>query len=518
MSETYTLRPDRLSLADLRRLDDPAIRVELDPSCRERIRAGADVIAGAIRAGRAVYGVNTGFGPLSNTLIPESQLGELQRRVVLSNAVGVGPLLDDRVVRRIMILKVATVALGLSGVREEMADALLALVNAGVHPCIPAKGSCGASGDLAPLAHLGAGLLGVGDVRVAGERMPAADGLRRTGLEPFTLGPKEGLAIVNGTQVSTALALEGLFATERVFAAALHAGALALEAGGGTAAAFDRRIHDARRQRGQGEAAAAMRALLEGSGLQRSGGSRLQDPYCLRCQPQVMGAALDQVRSAADILHREIGGASDNPLVDPDSGEVLYGGNFHAQPIGLAADTLALALAEIGSMAERRIAFLVDEHMSGLPAFLVAEGGLNSGFMVAHTVAAALASENKAVAHPGSVDSLPTAANQEDYVSMATYAARRLGEMADNAAGIVAIELLAACQGLEFRRPGRSSAALEAVAAAVRERVPAWEEDRFFAPDVAAAKGLVEDQLFLARLPGGLLPSHSQAPAGGRPL
>jgi histidine ammonia-lyase len=368
-------------------------------------------------------------------------------------------------------------------------------VAAGIMPCIPAKGSVGASGDLAPLAHLAAALIGEGHVRMGGERMAAAAALQRAGIAPLALGPKEGLALLNGTQVSTALALTALFRAERIFASAIVAGVMSIDAAKGSDTPLDPRIHEARGQRGQIAVAAVMRRLLAGSAIRDShvDCERVQDPYSLRCQPQVMGACLDTIRHAAGVLAIEANAASDNPLVFAESGDVLSGGNFHAEPVAMAADTLALALAEIGALSERRLALLTDHHMSRLPAFLVTDPGINSGFMIAQVTAAALASENKSLAHPASVDSLPTSANQEDHVSMATFAARRLHDMADNTAGVVAIELLAAAQGIEFHAPCRTSPPLQEALALVRARIPAYTEDRFFAPDIEAAIGLVND-------------------------
>jgi histidine ammonia-lyase len=377
-------------------------------------------------------------------------------------------------------------------------------------PVVPEKGSAGASGDLAPLAHIGAALIGEGDVFHRGERKPAARALQQEGACPLQLGPKEGLALVNGTQVSTALAIEGLFRLEELLATALVIGALSVEAGSGTAMAFDPRIQALRGQKGQQTVGAVLAGLLKGSPLQQARPvQRIQDPYCLRCQPQVMGAVLDQLRHAADILTREINGVSDNPLFDVESGDILYGGNFHAQPIGLAVDGMALAIAEIGSMSERRTAFLIDPSLSGLPAFLVAKAGLNSGFMVAQVTAAALVTENKALAHPVSIDSIPTAANLEDHVSMAAYAARRLLPMAENARAILGIELLSAAQGLDLRRPARTSETLEAVHAGMRARVPAWEEDRFFSPDIEAAIEMIAGGLCSERVGRSFLPSFA---------
>ena len=508
---TFVLKPGRLTMAQTRRLSEPGTRIALDPDARVAVRAAQAVVDQAVAQRRRVYGINTGMGSLADSAIDVDLLSELQRRLILSNAAGTGEPLPDRVVRRTMLLKINTLGLANSGVSETMVDALIALFNRDAHPCIPSKGSVGASGDLAPLAHLGAAMMGEGEMRLEdGETVPAGVALARLGLEPFVPAPKEGLAMVNGTQVSLALALEGLFAFEDAFSAALVAGALSVEAALGSTVPFDERIHRARGQRGQTDVASVYRTLLENSGFRAASAEsgRVQDPYSLRCQPQVLGAALDAMRFAADVLGREVNAMTDNPLIFADTGDVLYGGNFHAQPVGLAADVAALALAETGSMAERRIALLTDAHMSGLPPFLAADSGLNSGFMVAHVTAAALASENKALANPRSTDSLPTTANQEDYVSMATHAARRLVEMADNLAGIVAIELLASCQGVYLRRPLRSSAALEQVVERVHAVAPAFDEDRYFAPGIEAVKASIVGGDFRALMPGTLLPAE----------
>ncbi len=502
-SDIFVLQPGRLTLAELRRLERDGATLALAPECRDAIERARDLIAAVVEAGTPTYGVNTGLGTLSGRSIAVEDLAEMQRRLLFSNAAGTGPLLPEPVVRRMILLKVNTMATGRSGVRPELIEALIALYNARVAPCIPAKGSVGASGDLAPLAHLGVALLGEGEVHVDGETLPATEGLARAGLAPLCLAPKEGLAMINGTQASTALAVAGLFAAEAVFAATLTAGALSVEAALGREMPFDARIHEIRNQRGQAEVAAVLRDFLKDSEIRALAAKhgRMQDPYSLRCQPQVMGACLDQLRYAADIIERELNAVTDNPLVFAESGEILYGGNFHAEPVGLAADAIALALCEVGAMAERRTALLTDEHHSKLPAFLASDSGLDSGFMVAQITAAALASENKFLAHPASADSIPTTGNQEDFVSMATFAARRLAEAADNAAGIAAIELMIAAQGLEFHRPARSSAALESVVAAIRARVAAYDHDRFLAPEIAAIKELVHSDLFLDLVP-----------------
>ncbi len=496
----------RLTLGDLRRLHAGDSLV-LDPDCRAGLAASAETVAAIIASGRTVYGINTGFGLLAQTSIAAEQLAELQRRLVLSHAAGVGALLPPDIVRLIMGLKLVGLARGFSGVRDAVIDQILAFLAADILPCIPAKGSVGASGDLAPLAHLAAALIGVGDVQLRGRRMPASEALRECGLPPLVLGPKEGLALLNGTQASTALAIAALFRAERIFAAALVAGALSVDAAKGSDTPFDPRIHAARGQPGQIAVAAAMRALLRGSAIRQShiDCGRVQDPYSLRCQPQVMGACLDTLRHAAATLTIEANAASDNPLVfaaEEGGGEVLSGGNFHAEPVAIAADTMAIAIAEIGALSERRLALLTDPVMSGLPAFLVANPGINSGFMIAQVTAAALASENKSLAHPASVDSLPTSANQEDHVSMATFAARRLHDMAGNTAGIVAIELLAAAQGIGFHAPQATSAVLQAHIDRLRAEVAGYDQDRFFAPDIEAATRLVEAGAFTVDEPG----------------
>ncbi|WP_373089230.1 histidine ammonia-lyase [Sneathiella sp.] len=493
METPLTVMPGHMSLDDLRRVYQGPVKLALDPSCLDNIDAGAASIQAIVESGKTVYGINTGFGRLAQEVIPRDKLEDLQRNLVLSHSTGIGPLLDDNIVRLILVMKAASLARGFSGVRAVVIEALLNFIDHEIYPCIPAKGSVGASGDLAPLAHMSAALLGVGDVRMQDEIRPAAVVLEKFKLTPLILGPKEGLALLNGTQVSTALALAGLFEAEKLLAAATLSGSLSLDAAKGTDAPFDTRIHAARGQIGQMEMAASYRALIEGSEIRKSHEDceKVQDPYCLRCQPQVMGACLDQIRHAATILKIEANAVSDNPLVFTDSGEVISGGNFHAEPVALVADNLALAIAEIGSMSERRIAMLIDTSISGLPAFLVKNPGVNSGFMIAHVTAAALASENKQRSHPASVDSIPTSANQEDHVSMATHGARRLLPMAQNTAAIVGIELLAAAQGVEFRHPLQSSAPLEVLFNEIRKIVPSYDEDRFFAPDIKAAQDLV---------------------------
>ena len=506
----HVISPGRLALSDLRRWRGSTEPLRLDPAAAPAVAASAAAVQRILATGDAVYGVNTGFGKLATTRIAPDRLRELQTSLVLSHSVGVGPALPPATVRLVTILKAASLARGHSGVRPEVIDALLAMANRGVVPVIPAKGSVGASGDLAPLAHLSATLIGHGDAFLGGERMPSAEALRRAGLAPIQLEAKEGLALLNGTQVSTALALEGLFAAEDVFAAAVVSGALSVDAAKGSDAPFDDRIHAIRGQLGQRDVAAVYRALVAGSAIRAShiDCERVQDPYCLRCMPQVMGACLDSMRHAAAIFEREANGVSDNPLVFAEDDRILSGGNFHAEPVAIAAHLLAIAIAEIGAISERRIAMLVDPSTNGgLPAFLVREPGINSGYMIAHVTAAALASENKSLAHPSSVDSLPTSANQEDHVSMATHAARRLGEMARNVATIVGIEMMAAADGIGFHAPLATSASLAKAIAALRARVAPVERDRFLAGDLEAARDLVESGAFGAWMPDGLLPA-----------
>jgi histidine ammonia-lyase len=504
------LRAGQLTLPLLRRIYAAPAVLELGAEDRARIAAATALVDKIISIGDAAYGINTGFGLLAQTRIPTGDLDLLQRNLLLSHAAGVGDALPDPVVRLILALKINALARGHSGVSPGLIDALLALLRHEIYPVIPAQGSVGASGDLAPLAHLGATLLGIGQMRVGGQILAATEGLRRAALEPLKLRPKEGLALINGTQVSTGLALAALFGTEDLFAAAVVAGAISVDALKGSDSPFDDRIHQVRGQPGQIAVAREYRELIAGSAIRAShlDCSRVQDPYSFRCQPQVMGACLDLIRQCSTTLNVEANAVTDNPLLFVEQGEVLSGGNFHGEPVAFAADTLALAIAEIGSLSERRIAVLVDPKMSGLPPFLVENSGLNSGFMVAQVTAAALVAENKALATPCSVDSIPTSANQEDHVSMATHAARRLGAMIENAAGVIGIELLAAAQGIDFHRPARSSATLEQVHAKIRSEVAFYAADRYFAPDIAAAKQWVKSGRF-APLVKRILPSRA---------
>lgn len=503
------IAPGKSRLSQWRRIAEAPAKVALHADAWSAIERSRKTVETALASGEAIYGVNTGFGKLAQKRIPDNELKLLQRNLVLSHAVGVGEPLSDSVTRLVMALKVSSLARGHSGVRRVVVERLLDLLNGNILPEIPEKGSVGASGDLAPLAHMSCVLIGEGFARVNGKRMTGAEALRHAGLEPVVLEAKEGLALLNGTQVSTALALVGLFGAEANIEAAFIAGALSTDAIKGSDTPFDARIHEARGQPGQIESAAVLRGLMSGSAIRTShlGCDRVQDPYSIRCQPQVFGPCLDMIRYAANIFAIEANAATDNPLVF-DGGDVLSGGNFHAEPVAIAADALAIVISEIGALAERRIALLIDSTLSGLPPFLTEDGGVNSGFMIAHVTAAALASENKSLAHPASVDSLPTSANQEDFVSMATFAARRLTEMNANTANILAVELLAAAEGIEFHRPLKSSAALEAAHALIRKGSPRFDKDRFFAPSIAATQELVSGRAFETLLKAALrLPS-----------
>jgi histidine ammonia-lyase len=510
------LRPGNVSLAEWRAIYAGA-PLALDPQCRDAIHRADLAVRRIIALDEPVYGINTGFGKLASVRIPLGDLEVLQRNLVLSHAAGVGEATPCPIVRLMSALKLASLARGASGVRPQTVAMLEILIERGMMPVVPAQGSVGASGDLAPLAHMAAAMIGESEFMIGGRTLPADEALAAAELEPLRLGPKEGLALLNGTQFSTALALAALFEAEVLLQNALVIGALSTEAAKGSDTPFDARVHALRGHRGQAEAAAAIRALMAGSQIRAShltGDPRIQDPYCLRCQPQILGAVLDLLRQAADTLLIESNGVSDNPLVFPanDGGAdvVLSGGNFHAEPVAFAADMIALALCEIGSLSERRTAMLVDPGLSGLPAFLTPRPGLNSGFMIAQVTAAALVSENKQRAFPASVDSIPTSANQEDHVSMSAHAARRLLPMAENAMAILAIEALAAAQGCDFHKPLRSSPDLERVRAKIRELVAPLEADRYLNPDIQAAQSLVREGTLVTGLDAPL-PSISGA-------
>ena len=502
------LKPGAVPLEDWRAIHDGA-PVTLDAGCAEAVARGAAVVAGIVEAGAPVYGINTGFGKLASVRIPAEDTATLQRNLILSHCCGVGDPLPPEIVRLIMALKLGSLGRGASGVRPETVALLEAMLERNILPVIPEKGSVGASGDLAPLAHMTAAMLGVGDVIAEGTRMPVEVALKRAGLAPIVLAAKEGLALINGTQVSTALALSGLFRAHRAAQSALITGALSTDAAMGSSAPFHAEIHTLRGHRGQIDTAAALRALLKGSEIRDShleGDERVQDPYCIRCQPQVDGACLDLLRMAARTLETEANAVTDNPLVLAD-GSVVSGGNFHAEPVAFAADQIALAVCEIGSIAQRRIALLVDPALSfGLPAFLAKKPGLNSGLMIAEVTSAALMSENKQMAHPASVDSTPTSANQEDHVSMACHGARRLQAMTRNLAGIVGIEAITAAQGVDLRAPLRTGTELLKAHATIRAAVPALEVDRYMADDLAAAADLVLSGRLNASVAPGILP------------
>lgn len=490
----FILQPGKLSFSDIRILLDKNTYLELQPSCYSNIAASEKVIATVLEQNKTIYGVNTGFGSLANTKIKTQDLAELQRCLVLSHAAGTGELFSDETVQLILALKINSLARGYSGISVHTLDTLIRFYNEGIYPCIPCQGSVGASGDLAPLAHLSAVLIGEGEARYKGKIISAKEALSIIGVTPLTLKPKEGLALLNGTQVSTALALLGLFAAENVFLTALVAGAMSVEAARGSHKAFDERIQAIRGHRSQIKVAAWLRQLLAQSQVVESHAlcNKVQDPYSLRCQPQVMGACLQQLLSNSEVLITEANAVSDNPLIFVDDNDILSGGNFHAEPVALAADAIANSIAEIGALSERRIALLIDSSFSGLPPFLVPDPGIHSGFMLAQVTAAALASENKTLAHPASVDSIPTSANQEDHVSMATFAARRLLPMAENTLGIVGIELLAACQGIDFLRPLKTSPVLETVHGLIRKEVDFYQKDRYFASDIVKIKSLIQ--------------------------
>jgi histidine ammonia-lyase len=492
-SMSVTLRPGAVSLGEWRRIYNSAA-VTLDPACRPAVERSAATIARIIAKGDPVYGVNTGFGKLASVRIASDDLELLQRNIVLSHAAGVGDPMPRNVLRLMMALKLSSLGVGASGVKPATLDLLEALLTHDILPVVPAQGSVGASGDLAPLSHMAAAMIGHGEVFANATRMPASDALSAAGLSPLTLGPKEGLALLNGTQFSTAYALAGLFEAERLHGSALATGALSTEAAKGSDTPFDPRIHLLRGHKGQIAVADTLRRLMDGSAIRashREDDIRVQDPYCLRCQPQVMGAALDLLRQAGHTLLTEANAVSDNPLVFAEDDSVLSGGNFHAEPVAFAADMIAMAVCEIGSLSERRIAMLVDPALSGLPAFLTPKPGLNSGFMIPQVTAAALVSENKQRAYPASVDSIPTSANQEDHVSMAAHGARRLLSMVKNADSVVAIEYLSAVQGCDFHAPLTSSTVLESLRATLREIVPTLTDDRYFHADIDAALTLV---------------------------
>ncbi len=486
------LNPENVSLDQLRQIWAGADAC-LDEASMKRIATAAASVERIVASGETVYGVNTGFGLLANTRIPDDRLAELQTNLILSHSAGLGEPLPRQVTRLMIILKLLGLGRGYSGVRHQVIEALQALLDRDAMPLIPAQGSVGASGDLAPLAHLIAALMGHGSIDVAGEIIPAHSALRKLGMDELQLGPKEGLALINGTQASTAIALDGLFSGERVFAAAIAGGALSVDALKGSVKPFDPRIGELRGQRGQIRVGTALRDLLDGSEIVASHArcGKVQDPYSFRCQPQVMGAALDLLENAARTLTIEAGAVTDNPIVFPDEDAAISGGNFHAQPVAFAADMISMALCEVGSLAERRIAVLIDPKMSGLPPFLTEDSGVNSGLMIPQVTAAALVSENKSLAYPASVDSIPTSAGQEDHVSMAPIAARKAGLIARNAAGVVAVELIAAAQGIDCHAPLKTSDKLQEVHTQIRKHSPHLVSDRYWAGEMSALQAAV---------------------------
>lgn len=489
---TQTLNPGTVTLDQLRRLwtGEPA---KLDNNAMQRVAAAAASVERIVAGGESVYGINTGFGLLANTRIPNERLAELQTNLILSHSAGVGDPLPRHISRLMIILKLLGLGRGYSGVRPVVIEALQSLLDKDAIPVIPSQGSVGASGDLAPLAHMIAVLMGFGKIDVAGEVLPAAAALKKIAIEPLQLGPKEGLALINGTQMSTAIALDALFTGERVFAAAIAAGAMSVDALRGSVKPFDPRISQLRGQPGQIRVAAALCDALDGSDIvashERCG--KVQDPYSFRCQPQVMGAAFDLLTNAARTLVIEAGAVTDNPIVFPDEDIAISGGNFHAQPVAFAADTIAMALCEVGSISERRTAVLVDPKMSGLPPFLVEDSGVNSGLMIPQVTAAALVSENRSLAYPASVDSIPTSAGQEDHVSMAPIAARKAATIARNAAGVVAVELIAATQGIDFHAPLKSSPKLRAIHQQIRKMTKRLSCDRYLGDDISGVQAAV---------------------------
>ena len=492
---TVTLTPGATTLAQLEHVWRSGEAARLHEIARDGIEAAAKMVANAAAGNEAVYGVNTGFGKLASVKIAPANTEVLQRNLILSHCCGVGEPLEIATTRLMMTLKLLSLGRGASGVRWQTVVMIEAMLEKGVAPVVPVQGSVGASGDLAPLAHMTAAMLGEGEAFLGGERLPAAEALMRAGLEPITLGPKEGLGLINGTQFSTACALASLFDAWRNAAASVVSASLSTDAIMGSTAPLVPEIHALRGHRGQIEVAAAMRALMEGSEIReshREGDTRVQDPYCIRCQPQVAGAAMDLLHFAGQTLEVEANAVTDNPLVLTETGRIVSGGNFHAEPVAFAADQIALAISEIGAISQRRVALMVDPTLSfDLPPFLTPDPGLNSGLMIAEVTTAALMSENKHLANPCSTDSTPTSANQEDHVSMAAHGARRLKRMNTNLSSIIGVELMCAAQGVEFRAPLVTNSSLQRVLDVFRAKVPALEQDRFLAGDIAAAAEMV---------------------------
>ena len=496
---TISITPGQLTHNDLKNLMEDNASITLNEECIPNIKASYHTVQSVIESGKVVYGINTGFGRLANQKIDAKNLKALQKNLVISHATGTGDFLPNTIIQLMMVMKINSLARGYSGVSIDLLNFMTKLFNYGVIPRIPAKGSVGASGDLVPLAHLSLPIIGEGDVYFQGQIMPSKKALSQLDLAPFELGPKEGLALLNGMQATNALLFDAVLKADSLFKHAMLTGALSIDGAAGSDAPFSETIHLARGHAEQIQCAKLYRSLLCDSEIRAShlDCSRVQDPYSLRCQPQVMGACLAQIKQVYEKVLKEANGVSDNPIVDAKSNTIVSGGNFHGEILAMAADNLALAISEIGAIAERRIALLIDASLSGLPGFLVEESGINSGFMIAHVTAASCASDNKALAHPHCVDSIPTSANQEDHVSMATNGALRLESMYDNTLTILAIELLAACQALEFRLPLKTSPKLMIIYDKVRELIAPYTTDRFFAPDIEQIKTLIKSGVLI---------------------
>ena len=501
---TVTLQPGDASLDQLEQVYSSDAAIRIDRACRPAVEASAALIADVAGGEAAIYGVNTGFGKLASVKIRPQDTATLQRNLILSHCCGVGNAMPERLVRFMMGLKLLSLSRGASGVRWPLIELLEAMLERRVTPVVPSQGSVGASGDLAPLAHMTAVIIGDGIATYDGKTVPGGEALAAAGLAPIALGPKEGLAFINGTQFSTAYALAGLFRAWRCAQSALVTSALTKDAVMGSTAPTRPEIHALRGHRGQIESAAAIRAMLDGSEIReshRDDDERVQDPYCIRCQAQVTGACIDLLRQAGATLEIEANAVTDNPLVIVEAGTVVSGGNFHAEPVAFAADQIALAIAEIGAIAQRRVALMVDPALNyDLPTFLTPDPGLNSGYMIAEVTTAALMSENKHLANPCSTDSTPTSANQEDHVSMAAHGARRLERMTANLSQILAVELLCAAQGIEFRAPLRTSDLLQRLIDRLRRDIAPLQEDRYLADDLARADALIR---------AGMLVEHS---------
>jgi len=492
MEKVWITKGD-LSFEHVRRVVFEGAPVSLSPEVLEQLRQSRAVVEKALHEGRIIYGINTGFGKLSDVRIPPDKIELLQRNLILSHSAGVGPPLSKEVVRATLLLKIQALSRGHSGCRPVLVERLVQMLNAGVHPVMPSKGSVGASGDLAPLAHLSLVLLGLGQAEFQGQILPGEEALRRAGIAPLQFQAKEGLALVNGTQVMTAQAVLNVLRAENVIKVADIAGALSVESLLGTDATFDERIHRVRNQKGQVESARNLRCLLADSAIVRSHKHcpRIQDAYSLRCIPQVHGASRDTFWFVREVVHREMNASTDNPLIFPEEGEILLGGNFHGQPLALSMDYLTIAIAELANISERRIAYHMDPQMSSLPSFLAREPGLNSGFMIAQVTAASLVSENKVLAHPASVDSIPTSANKEDHVSMGTFAAGKAAQVLENTEYVLAIECLCAAQGIDFRKPYQPGKGTAIAYRLIRKAAPFLEKDRILTPDIEKIKALI---------------------------